>query len=118
MPLLEASSLETYYGPVVALRGVSIQVEQGAIVAVLGANGAGKSTLLKTISGAMDPQNGTVRLKGEEIQGQNTWDIARRGMIGPQLQMRRREITAAGATNENPRRRFLTGKIDQREDRR
>ncbi len=81
MPLLEASSLETYYGPVVALRGVSIQVEQGAIVAVLGANGAGKSTLLKTISGAMDPQTGTVRLKGDEIQGLNTWDIARRGMI-------------------------------------
>lgn len=81
MPLLEASNIETFYGPVVALRGVSLKVEKGAIVAVLGANGAGKSTLLKTISGAMDPRSGTVRFKGDEIQCMNPWDIARRGLI-------------------------------------
>ena len=81
MPLLEASNIETFYGPVVALRGVSLKVEQGAIVTVLGANGAGKSTLLKTVSGAMDPRSGTVRFKGEEIQCMNPWDIARRGLI-------------------------------------
>lgn len=81
MALLEANNIETFYGPVVALRGVSIKVDQGSIVTVLGANGAGKTTLLKTVSGAMDPNTGTVQLKGEEIQGMNTWDIARRGMI-------------------------------------
>ena len=81
MTVLEIANVETYYGPLAALRGVSLNVAAGAIVAVLGANGAGKTTLLKTVSGALDPHSGTVRLKGEEIQGRNSWAIARRGMI-------------------------------------
>ena len=81
MALLEVANLETWYGPVPALRGVSLAVEAGAIVAVLGANGAGKTTLLKTLSGALDPKYGTVRMRGEEIQGRHSWDIARRGAI-------------------------------------
>ena len=81
MSLLEVANVETYYGPLAALRGVSMRVDAGAIVAVLGANGAGKTTLLKTLSGSLDPHSGTVRLKSEEIGGRNSWDIARRGMI-------------------------------------
>ena len=53
--LLEIRNLETYYGPVMAIRGASMDVPQGKIVSLLGANGAGKTTVLKTISGAMDP---------------------------------------------------------------
>jgi len=56
--LLEIRNLETYYGPVMAIRGVSMDVVEGQIVSLLGANGAGKTTVLKTISGAMDPQKG------------------------------------------------------------
>ena len=81
MSLLEVANVETYYGPLAALRGVSMRADAGAIVAVLGANGAGKTTLLKTLSGSLDPHSGTVRLKSKEIGGRNSWDIARRGMI-------------------------------------
>ena len=65
--LLEIRNLETYYGPVMAIRGVSLEVRKGQIVTLLGANGAGKTTVLKTISGAMEPQKGTVTLAGEQI---------------------------------------------------
>ena len=57
-PLLEIKNLESFYGPIMAIRGVSLKVDKGQIVTVLGANGAGKSTLLKTISGIMDPEKG------------------------------------------------------------
>jgi len=60
--LLTVSNLETYYGPIMAIRGVSFSVPRGKIVTILGANGAGKTTILKTISGVMDPQKGTVAL--------------------------------------------------------
>ena len=56
--VLQVRNLETFYGPVMAIRGVSLDVEEGKIVAVLGSNGAGKTTVLKTISGAMEPQKG------------------------------------------------------------
>ncbi|MFD0915803.1 ABC transporter ATP-binding protein [Pseudahrensia aquimaris] len=68
-PVLKVDNLESYYGPIMAIRGVSLEVREGQIVTVLGANGAGKTTLLKTISGVMDPEKGTVVLEGEEIQG-------------------------------------------------
>src|SRR6266581_1335965 len=67
--LLTVSNLETYYGPIMAIRGVSFSVPAGSIVTILGANGAGKTTILKTISGVMDPQKGTVAFEGREIQG-------------------------------------------------
>ena len=63
-PLLEVRNLESFYGPIMAIRGVSLSVEEGQIVTVLGANGAGKSTLLKTISGIMDPEKGSVSFDG------------------------------------------------------
>ncbi len=78
--LLEIRNIETYYGPVMAIRGVSMDVPEGKIVSLLGANGAGKTTVLKTISGAMDPQKGTVTYAGEEIQGRDPDWVARRGI--------------------------------------
>jgi branched-chain amino acid transport system ATP-binding protein len=68
-PLLKVSNLETYYGPVMAIRGVSFAVEEGSICTILGANGAGKTTVLKTISGAMDPRVGSVEFAGSPVQG-------------------------------------------------
>jgi len=80
MALLEVRNVETYYGPVVALRGVSLDVEAGQIVTVLGANGAGKTTLLKTICGAIDPNAGTVTFDGARLDGRDTWEVAKRGI--------------------------------------
>ena len=67
--VLQVRNLETFYGPVMAIRGVSLDVEEGKIVAVLGSNGAGKTTVLKTISGAMEPQKGNISFYGEDIAG-------------------------------------------------
>ena len=78
--LLELRNIETYYGPILAIHGVSMRVEEGRIVTVLGANGAGKTTVLKTISGAMDPLKGTVRYQGAEIQARDPDWVARLGI--------------------------------------
>lgn len=78
--LLELKNVETFYGPVMAIRGVSLEVERGKIVSLLGANGAGKTTVLKTISGAMRPQKGTVKFNDEEIQGRDPDVVARMGV--------------------------------------
>ena len=79
--VLRIDNLESYYGPIQAIRGVSLEVRQGQIVTVLGANGAGKTTLLKTISGVMDPEKGTVKLEGTEIQGAEPDKIVNRGLV-------------------------------------
>jgi len=68
-PVLELLNVESNYGPVQALRGVSLAVPEGQIIAVLGANGAGKTTTLKTISGIIEPRKGQVKFRGEDIQG-------------------------------------------------
>jgi branched-chain amino acid transport system ATP-binding protein len=78
--LLSVSNIETYYGPVIAVRGVSFSVPGGSIVTILGANGAGKTTILKTVSGVMDPQKGTVTFAGREIQGLDPDRIMRLGL--------------------------------------
>jgi branched-chain amino acid transport system ATP-binding protein len=78
--LLTVSNLETYYGPIMAIRGVSFAVPRGSIVTVLGANGAGKTTILKTVSGVMDPQKGTVTLEGRQIQGMDADRVTRLGV--------------------------------------
>jgi branched-chain amino acid transport system ATP-binding protein len=78
--LLQVSNLETYYGPIMAIRGVSFEVPRGRIVTILGANGAGKTTVLKTVSGVMDPQKGTVTFDGREIQGTDPDRVARLGL--------------------------------------
>ena len=79
-PLLTVSNLETYYGPIMAIRGVSFEVPERAVITILGANGAGKSTILKTISGVMDPQKGTVTFAGREIQGMDPDKVTRLGI--------------------------------------
>jgi branched-chain amino acid transport system ATP-binding protein len=79
-PLLVVSNVETYYGPIVAIRGVSFTVPRGGVVTILGANGAGKTTILKTVSGVMDPQKGTVTFAGRQIQGMDPDRVARLGL--------------------------------------
>lgn len=79
-PVLETLNLEAFYGAVMALRGVSIEVPEGQIVTILGANGAGKTTLLKTISGVLDPEKGQILLNGEEIQGRDPDVIVKQGI--------------------------------------
>lgn len=79
--VLQIDNLESYYGPIMAIRGVSLKVLEGQIVTVLGANGAGKTTLLKTISGVMDPEKGTIKMDGTEIQSLEPDGIVRRGIV-------------------------------------
>ena len=59
-PLLKVENINTYYGKIHALRGISVEVYEGEIVTLIGANGAGKSTTLKTISGQLAPKDGTI----------------------------------------------------------
>ncbi|WP_439143466.1 ABC transporter ATP-binding protein [Planktotalea sp.] len=79
--VLQIDNLESYYGPIQAIRGVSLKVHEGQIVTVLGANGAGKTTLLKTISGVMDPEKGTIKMDGTDIQSLEPDAIVRRGIV-------------------------------------
>ena len=67
--VLSVENIETYYGPIQAVKGLSIEVKEGALVTLLGANGAGKSSTLKTISGILEPDKGRVLLKGQDITG-------------------------------------------------
>lgn len=79
--VLQLNNVESSYGPVKAIRGVSLGVRRGSIVTVLGSNGAGKSTILKTISGIIDPQKGTIAFEGEPIQKKDPAEIVRRGIV-------------------------------------
>jgi branched-chain amino acid transport system ATP-binding protein len=79
-PLLEIDSIEVFYGRVQALRGVSLSVEEGEVVTLIGSNGAGKTTTLRTISGLIRPAAGTVRLNGEVISGLKAPTIVARGV--------------------------------------
>lgn len=78
--LMEVRNIETYYGPTMAIRGVSFDVTEGGIVTILGANGAGKTTILKTVSGLMDPQKGSVSFEGREIQRMDPNRVAALGI--------------------------------------
>ncbi|MFP1632101.1 ABC transporter ATP-binding protein [Zhengella sp. ZM62] len=80
-PVLRIVNLESYYGPIMALRGVSLSVREGQIVTVLGANGAGKTTLMKTISGVMDPEKGQVLYGGHDIAGREPDQVVREGIV-------------------------------------
>jgi branched-chain amino acid transport system ATP-binding protein len=79
-PILKLSNIESYYGPIMAIRGISLAVSRGQIVTVLGANGAGKTTILKTISGVLDPQKGSVEFEGKPIQRIDPDKIVRLGL--------------------------------------
>ncbi|GBD28906.1 High-affinity branched-chain amino acid transport ATP-binding protein LivF [bacterium HR31] len=81
MALLELVDLHVYYGNIHALKGVSLHVEAGEIVALLGANGAGKSTTLNTVSGLLRPRSGAVRLEGEDLTRTPPHRIVERGVV-------------------------------------
>jgi branched-chain amino acid transport system ATP-binding protein len=78
--VLEARELSVSYGRICALRGVSLSVRAGEIVALIGPNGAGKTTLLTTVAGILAPQSGTISFLGERIDGRAAEDIVRRGL--------------------------------------
>ena len=79
MALLEVRNLQVNYGPIQAIRGIDLDVEEGKIVALLGANGAGKTTTLRSISGVLKPSGGTITLGGEPL-GKRACKVARQGI--------------------------------------
>jgi branched-chain amino acid transport system ATP-binding protein len=80
MSLLELDDIHSYYGHIHALQGISLHVDEGEIVTLIGANGAGKSTTLRTISGLIKPRHGTIHLKGQEIAGLPPHEIVALGV--------------------------------------
>jgi len=80
MAMLEVSDLHTYYGNIEALKGVSLEVEEGEIVTLIGSNGAGKSTTLRSISGLTPPREGSIKFEGKEIGETPPQDIVRLGI--------------------------------------
>jgi branched-chain amino acid transport system ATP-binding protein len=79
-PVLKLLNVESAYGPIRAIRGVSLEVAKGRIGTVLGSNGAGKTTILKTISGIIDPRKGTVEFAGENITAKDPAEVVQRGL--------------------------------------
>ena len=79
-PLLELTDVHTYYGAVHALRGVSLKVEEGEIVTLIGSNGAGKTTTLRTISGLERARSGSIKLKGKSIEKAEAHEIVKLGV--------------------------------------
>ena len=79
--VLTVRNLESYYGPIMAIRGISMEVREGQIVTVLGANGAGKTTLLKTLSGVMNPEKGEIWYDGRDIAGAEPDRVVRAGIV-------------------------------------
>ncbi len=80
MPMLELNDVNSYYGNIQALKGITLSVDQGEIVCLIGSNGAGKSTTLKTISGLVHPRTGTVTLEGKVISGMPAHEVAGLGV--------------------------------------
>jgi len=78
--MLEVRDLHVNYGPIQALRGVDVDVQQGEIITAIGANGAGKSTLMMTLSGVLKPVSGKIRFLGERIDGRSSHLIVRAGL--------------------------------------
>ncbi len=81
MALLEINDLHTYYGKIHALRGVSLTVDEGEIVTLIGANGAGKTTTLHTVSGLLVPKSGNVQFDGEDMTHVAPHDVVTRGVV-------------------------------------
>ena len=81
MALLEVEEIQTYYGNIQALKGVSLEVNEGEIVTLIGSNGAGKSTTLRSISGLNPPRMGTIRFDGQEINLMPPQEIVRLGIL-------------------------------------
>ncbi len=81
MAMLEVENVHTYYGKIHALKDISLNIDKGEIVTLIGANGAGKSTTLKTMSGLLRPRQGSVRLEGEDLTALPAHQIVTKGMI-------------------------------------
>src|SRR4051794_20586474 len=79
-PLLEVEDIHTFYGAIEALKGVSLTVEEGEVVTLIGSNGAGKSTTLRSISGLTPPRTGSIRFRGAEISTIPAQDVVRLGI--------------------------------------
>ena len=79
-PMLALKDVNVYYGAIHAIKGISLEVNQGEIVTLIGANGAGKSTTLRTISGLLKPKQGTIRFEGQDIAGAPAHEIVKRGI--------------------------------------
>jgi branched-chain amino acid transport system ATP-binding protein len=80
MPLLEVKDIHTYYGNIEALKGISLDVDDGEIVTLIGSNGAGKSTTLRSISGLTPPREGSIRFEGREIGETPAEEVVSRGI--------------------------------------
>jgi len=79
--MLEVQNVHAYYGKIHALKNVSIRIDKGEIVTLIGANGAGKSTTLRTLSGLLKPKEGTIRLNGEDLTRYKPHEIVTKGII-------------------------------------
>src|SRR5262245_53946968 len=80
-PLLELKNVHSYYGNIHALKGISLTVDKGEIVTLIGSNGAGKSTTLRTISGILQPREGEIRLEGQRIDRVPAHRVVERGVL-------------------------------------
>ena len=80
MPLLEIENMHSYYGNIHALQGISLTVEEGEIVTLIGSNGAGKTTTLRSINGILPPREGTIVFDGEEIQSTAAHQMISKGI--------------------------------------
>jgi len=120
VPLLELENVVASYGNVAALKGLSLRVDEGEIVALLGANGAGKSTTLRTISGLIAPRSGGVRFMGQPIAGLSPAAVVRRGIahvpegrrVFPGLTVRE-NILLGGSNRSGARRTELESDVDR-----
>ena len=81
MSLLVVENLSVFYGSIEALRGVSLRVEEGEVVTLIGANGAGKTTTLRTISGLIEPKRGAIKFSGQAIQGWAPHRVVKSGLV-------------------------------------
>ena len=80
-PILQIRGLQVAYGGIQAVKGVTLEVRQGELVALIGANGAGKTTTLKAITGLQPIADGDVRYLGKSLKGQGAWDLAKQGLV-------------------------------------
>ena len=80
MAMLEVNDIKVYYGMIQAIKGVSFHVDEGEVIALIGANGAGKSTTLRTISGLLKPKTGSITFLGQNIEGVRAHEIVKKGI--------------------------------------
>ncbi|MBZ0277145.1 MAG: ABC transporter ATP-binding protein [Anaerolineae bacterium] len=107
--MLELDNIHSYYGNIHALKGITLHVNEGEIVTLIGSNGAGKSTTIRTVSGIMHPREGTITFDGQPIQGVAAHDLVGRGIaqspegrrIFPRLTVRENLEMGAYKRNDN-----------------